>query len=361
MKAVLLVGGEGTRLRPLTYTTPKQLLPVVEVPMLERVLAQLEAHGVDEVVLSLGYQPAGFLSAYPHGMAAGVRLRYAVEPEPLDTAGAIRFAAEHGGVDGTFVVVNGDVLTDLDVTTLIAFHHSHGASATISLTAVDDPSRFGVVSTGVDGRVEAFVEKPPPGESPTNLINAGTYVLEPSVLARIPPGGPVSVERETFPLLAAEGSIYALASDAYWLDAGTPVAYLRAQADLLTGARGVRPAPGAVPVSEGVWVIGTPELGGELRPGTLVGDGARVESGSVVSSSVIGSGAVVAPGAEVHSSVLLPGARVAVGATIRGSIVGHRASVGAGAVVEPLTVIGDDVAVEAGAILRDARVPADAG
>ena len=166
MKAVVLLGGEGTRLRPLTYTTPKQLLPVVEVPMLERVLAHLQAHGVDEVVLSLGYRPDAFFAAYPDHEAVGVRLDYAVEPEPLDTAGAIAFAAGHAGIDETFIVVNGDVLTDVDTSALVAFHRAHGATATIHLKAVDDPTRFGVVPTDADGRVIEFVEKPPPTRCP---------------------------------------------------------------------------------------------------------------------------------------------------------------------------------------------------
>ena len=199
MKAVVLVGGEGTRLRPLTLTSPKQMLPIVGVPMIERVLGQLAAHGVDEAVLSLGYLPDAFTEAYPDGRAAGVALTYAVEPEPLDTAGAVRFAATFAGITETFVVVNGDVLTDMNLTTLVEFHRDRGAEGTIALHPVADPSAFGVVPTNSEGRVTAFVEKPPRDEAPTNEINAGTYVLEPSVLARIPEGGRVSIERETFP------------------------------------------------------------------------------------------------------------------------------------------------------------------
>ena len=210
MRAVVLVGGEGTRLRPLTLTTPKQMLPVGGRPMIERVLGHLAQHGIDQVVLSLGYRPDAFIDAYPDGSCAGVGLTYAVEDAPLDTAGAIRFAAREAGLDETFVVVNGDVLTDLDVTALMAFHRERGAEATVALTPVDDPSAFGVVPTDEHGRVLAFIEKPPPGQAPTNLINAGTYVLEPSVLARIPGGRRVSIERETFPALVADGRLYAL-------------------------------------------------------------------------------------------------------------------------------------------------------
>lgn len=161
MKAVVLVGGEGTRLRPLTLSTPKQMLPIVGMPMIERVLAHLASHGVDEAVLSLGYLPDAFKEAYPQGRASGVKLTYAVESEPLDTAGAVRFAATYAGLNETFVVVNGDVLTDLDLTSLVAFHRERGAEGTIALHPVADPSAFGVVPTDSDGRVTAFVEKPP--------------------------------------------------------------------------------------------------------------------------------------------------------------------------------------------------------
>ncbi len=181
MRAVVLVGGEGTRLRPLTLTAPKQMLPIVEQAMVERVLGHLASHGIDEAVLSLGYRPDAFSDAYPDGVIAGVRSTYAVEPTPLDTAGAIRFAATFGGIDDTFVVLNGDVLTDFDISDLVSFHREHGAEGTIGLTPVDDPSSFGVVPTDDDGKVTAFIEKPPRDEAPTNLINAGIYILEPSV------------------------------------------------------------------------------------------------------------------------------------------------------------------------------------
>jgi mannose-1-phosphate guanylyltransferase len=212
MLAVVLVGGFGTRLRPLTLSAPKQMLPVVDRPMIEHVLGGLAGHGVDRVVLSMGYREDVFRAAYPDGSCAGIELRYAVESEPLDTAGAIRFAADSAGVAETFVVVNGDVITDMDLTDLWDRHHQVGAEATISLTPVDDPSRFGVVPTDDEGRVLAFVEKPPPGEAPTNWINAGTYVMEPEVLDRIEPDRPSSVEREIFPSIVAEGRLWAVRS-----------------------------------------------------------------------------------------------------------------------------------------------------
>jgi mannose-1-phosphate guanylyltransferase len=359
VKAIVLLGGQGTRLRPLTNTTPKQLLPVAEVPMLERVLSHLKAHGVDEAVLSLGYLPDAFFAAYPNHEAVGVRLDYAVESEPLDTAGAIAYAAGHAGIDETFLVVNGDVLTDVDISALVAFHRSHGASATIHLKAVDDPTRFGVVPTDADGRVTEFVEKPPPDQVPTNLINAGTYVLEPEVLARIPAGRRVSVERETFPALAAEGSVFAMASDAYWLDTGTPAAYLQANFDLLDGTRSGPPAPGARQVALGVWTLGAPVVRGEVRSPSLLGVGAQVAHDATVIASVIGAHAVVERGAQVETSVLLPGARVGAGARVVDSILGHGCVVAEGCDLSAGTVVGDDVEVPPGARLADARVPAE--
>jgi mannose-1-phosphate guanylyltransferase len=323
--AVVLVGGEGSRLRPLTLTTPKQLLPIAGLPMIERVIANLARHGIDDVVLSMGYRPDAFVDAYPDQRCADVPLRYAIEPELMDTAGAVRFAATWAGIDERFVVVNGDVLTQLDLGALLALHSERGAEGTISLTPVDDPSRFGVVPTDATGRVQAFIEKPPPGEAPTNLINAGTYVLEPSVLDRIPGGRRVSIERETFPALVEAGSLYALASDAYWIDTGTPETYLQANLDL-------------------------------IGPGGLV-EGAFIDTGAVVEHSVIGPGARVATGAFVRDSVLLAGAVVGPHSRIERSVVGAGASVGAGARVDDLSVVGDGAVVADRAVLSGARVP----
>ena len=353
---MVLVGGAGTRLLPLTRTTPKQMLPVVEVTMLERVLGHLAGHGVEEAVLSMGYRPDVFLSVFPDDRCAGVALRYAVEPAPLDTAGAIRFAARHGSVDDTFLVVNGDILTDLDVSALVAFHRRHGGPVSLSLTAVEDPSAFGVVDLDGSGQVRAFVEKPAPGEAPTNLVNAGTYVLEPEVLDRIPAGRPVSIEREVFPGLVRSGALHAMASDAYWIDAGTPAKYLQAHADLLSGCRPGVPAPGAREGEPGVWTLGEPVVDGEVMPHSLVGDAAFVRSGSHVRGSVIGAGARV-EAATVVDSVLLPGSVLHAGATVEGSIVGPAAVVGEGARLSGLSVIGDAVKVEPGAHFHAELVP----
>lgn len=329
MRAVVLVGGFGTRLRPLTSHTPKPMLPVGHRTILESVVEQLARGGITEVVLALGFKPEPFVEAFPDGRCAGLPLVYAVEPEPLDTAGAIRFAAEAAGVNETFVVVNGDIICDVDVSRLLAFHRNHGAEATLHLTAVENPSAFGVVVLDHDGRVARFVEKPPPGAETSNLINAGTYVLEPSVIQRIPTGRKVSVEREVFPAMVADGSLYGMPTDDYWLDTGQPHLYLQANLDLLDGRRSHDGCDAISPA-------------------------ASVAADAVVRHAVVGADAEVHAGAHVEDSVLLPGATVESGASVFGSLVAGRVAAGASIVN---CVIGTDGVVHPGASLRDARVP----
>jgi mannose-1-phosphate guanylyltransferase len=304
MRAVVLVGGFGTRLRPLTLTTPKPMLPVAHLPIIERLVNNLARGGVTDVTLALGFKPEPFIEAFPSGECNGVTLHYAVEPEPLDTAGAIKFAAEFSGIDETFVVANGDVLTDLDIAALADFHRRHSAEATIHLIGVDDPSAFGVVAVGADGRVERFVEKPAPGTAPSNQINAGTYVLEPSVLQRIPGGRRVSIERETFPEVVLGGRLFAMGTEDYWLDAGNPVLFLQANLDLL---RGVRQAETPVGVH----------------------NDAHVDATATITCSVVSAGAIVGADATVTDSVLLPGAVVDEDAVVTNSVVMGRIGRGA--------------------------------
>jgi mannose-1-phosphate guanylyltransferase len=347
VRAVVLVGGFGTRLRPLTLTTPKQMLPVAGRPMIERVFAHLASHGIDDAVLSLGYRADAFTSAYPDGTCAGVRLHYAEEPEPLDTAGAVGFAARAAGIDERFLVVNSDVMTDLDLTALVKLHEERGAEGTIALTPVDDPSHFGVVTTDGDGRVLAFVEKPPPGEAPTNLINAGFYVLEPGVLDRIPVGGKLSIERMTFPAMVADGTLYARPDDAYWIDVGTPERYLQASLDIIDG---LRPEPFEPPVL-------TATIEGEVVEPVFIGPDVVIEEGATVERSVLGPGCHVLGGATVVDSVLNGGVAVGQGASIRRSILGPSVVVGDGARLDDLTVIGDGVHVEDHAVLVGVKEP----
>ena len=355
MDAVVLVGGEGTRLRPLTYEIPKQMLPVVGRPMIAHVVEWLAGHGVDRAVLSLGYRADAFVEAFPTNQLSGVALEYIVEPEPLDTAGAIRFAADKAGVSGTFLVLNGDVLTEFDASALVEFHVSRSAHASIALTPVADPSNFGVVPTDEAGRVIAFIEKPPPGEAPTNLINAGIYVLETSVLDRIPSGRRVSIERETFPGLVTSGRLYALASDAYWLDTGRPHQYLQAQLDILRGRRvSVPPAP---EIRAGVWADPSAEVAGQIGPHCFVGPEASIAAGATVQDSVVCAGSRVRPGGVVRGSVLMPGAEVCSNAVVEDSIVGPRALIGEGARLRGMTIVGVGAEVPPMSVLDGARYP----
>jgi NDP-sugar pyrophosphorylase family protein len=359
VKAVVLVGGEGTRLRPLTATVPKPLLPIAGQPFLERQLSWLARHDISEVVLSLGYLPDAFVEHFPRGEFEGVRLRYAVEPVALGTAGAIRFAATTAGIDERFVVCNGDVLTTLDVGRLVRLHADRGADATIHLTRVDDPSAFGVVPTDERGAVQAFIEKPAADDAPTSWINAGTYVLEPSVLDRIPDGEPVSVERATFPQMLEEGGrLFAEGTDDYWIDIGTPEKYLQAHADTLRGAVGSPPLRGAHERAPGIWVadpvdvapsaaVSGPSL---LGQGSVIGEGARVDGATIGPRCVVGEGAVVS------DSVLLAGARVGRGARVDGSILGPDAVVDERATVLEGSIVGPEASIAAGSNVRRARV-----
>jgi len=311
LKSIILVGGEGTRLRPLTYETPKQLLPLLGTPMLEEVVAHMASHGVTDVVLSMGYLPDRFVETYPDNTISGVSITYVVEPAPLDTAGAIRYAAVTAGITDTFIVVNGDILTDLDLTALVAFHRANEAVATIGLTKVDDPSRYGVVVTNDRGQVQAFVEKPPRELAPTNEINAGVYVFEASVLDVIAPEGRVSIERETFPALAAAGVLFARADDAYWLDTGTPHTFIQANVDRLLHA------------GERNWI----------HPS------AQVDPSASVSNTVVDRGCVVGANAVLDQAVVMPDAVIEAGAEVHRAIVAPRAVVVAASVIEADSIV----------------------
>lgn len=330
MQAVVLVGGFGTRLRPLTNDIPKPMLPIGHVPMIVRLIERLARGGVDRVTLALGFKPEPFQQAFPDGRCGDVRVDYAIESQPLDTAGAIRFAADTVGIDETFVVANGDILTDLSVSDLVDVHRRRGAEVTIHFTPVADPSVYGVAEIDDDGLVHRFVEKPPPGTEPSNLINAGTYVVEPAMLDRIPPGRPWSIERETFPAVVADRCLYALATDDYWIDTGRPDQYLQANLDVLTGARRYDRAESVEP-------------------------GADVDDTADVATSLVSAGATVAADAKVGESVVLPGARIGAGARVTRSIV--MGAVGVDAALERC-VVGAAGEVADGERLVDVRRPA---
>lgn len=328
MHAVVLVGGFGTRLRPLTYTTPKPLLPIANVRQLEHLIAHLGTAGITDVVLALGFKPEPFFEAFPEGVCAGVTLHYAVEPEPYDTAGAIAFAARDAQISDTFVVMNGDIMCDVDVASLVKFHKDHGAQGTLHLTPVDDPSQFGVVEVDDNGWVQRFVEKPAPGETTSSVINAGTYVLEPSVLDRIPANTKVSIERVVFPEMVRDKCLAAMATDDYWIDTGRPDTYLQANLDLIDGTRSM--------------ILSS------------VGPNAVIDSSASITRSVIGEGARIGRDCVVVDSVILAHAIVGDRVRLENSLV--MGEVGSDVSLRGC-VIGKDGKVSSGSELIDVRIP----
>lgn len=325
MKALILAGGFGTRLRPLTYTRPKHLLPIANRPHIEHVLDMLWASEVMEVVLLTSYLAEAFSTVAQSARARGMKLEVAHEVKPLDTAGALKNAAEFVGEE-TFLAFNGDILSNLDLRRVVDWHFSHSAEGTIVLTPVDDPAAFGVVPTDNDGRVLGFIEKPPPGEAPTNMINAGVYVLEPSVLVRIPANRRCNAERELFPELAADGRLYALPTDAYWMDIGTPEKYLRANLDALGGQFKTNavasPGEGKVLLDDGAEIAAT-----SVVSDSCLGRGARIEGDCIVERSVLLPEAVVGRGAKVTGCVLGEGARIAAGTELSGAAIADGKSI----------------------------------
>jgi len=319
MQAIVLVGGEGTRLRPLTNDVPKPALTLVDRPFLAYMIEWLAGHGVTEAVLACGFLPDVLREALGDGERAGVRLTYVAEPDRRGTAGAFRFAAEALGerLDDRFLALNGDVLADLDLTALLEAHERRGARATIALHPVDDSAAYGLVRTDPGGNVTEFAEKT--GEPVAGEVNAGAYCLERSVLDLIPPQREVSIEREVFPRLVGDG-LAALRLDGYWMDIGTPERYLQASWDILEGrvATRVRPTAPGLFVGPGAEIDKAATLG----PRAVVSSGCRVGAGATVSGSVLLADCEIGPGATVARSILGPGAAVAADAALDGAIVG---------------------------------------
>ena len=347
MQALCLAGGEGTRLRPLTSTVPKPVVPLVDRPFIAYMLGWLRSHDVDDVVLACGFMASGVRNVLGDGGAYGMRLRYAEEPSPLGTGGAIKFAEPM--LDERFLVLNGDVLTDLDLTAQVRRHEETGARVTIALIGVDDPSNYGLVRTADDGAVEEFVEKPSPDQIDTNLISAGAYVLDRDVLDLIPARENVSIEREVFPELVGAG-LYATAGAGYWLDIGTPERYLQATWDILE--QNVRTAV-AERIGEGFLAVDADStVRGKVVPPALVESGASVGSGAVVGSRVVlGAGASVGAGSHVEGAVLLQGASVGEECTIRNAILGPGVRIGDRCHVEDGAVLGEGTTIGAGNVL----------
>jgi len=343
MQALILAGGEGTRLRPLTQTVPKPVLPLADRPHIAYVIDWLSRHGVDDVVVSCGHLAEGLREAL--GDLVGPRLRFAVEPDPRGTAGAIRFA--EGLLGDRFLVLNGDVLCDLDLSALIVRHQEVGARATIALYPVADPSGYGLVRRREDGEIVEFREKPDAREIDTDEINAGAYLLERSVLDLIPPDQEVSIEREVFPRLVGEG-LYGVRLDGYWIDIGTPDRFLQANWDILE--RRVETVTAERLGADGLLVADGAEVSDDatIEAPALLGAAVRVAAGAKVGPrAVLGPGCEVEEQASVEGSVLLAGCRVREGASVRDSILAAQVEVAAAAEVEPGSVIGEGELAEA--------------
>jgi mannose-1-phosphate guanylyltransferase len=328
MQAVVLVGGEGTRLRPLTLTRPKPALPLVDRPFIRYLIEWLSRHGIDEVILACGFRAEGLRAALGDQLPGGPSIAYLEEPEPLGTAGPVRFAADGGLLGERFMVLNGDLLTDLDLTALQRQHQETGAVATIGLHPVEDPSSYGLVRRREDGEVLEFLEKPEPEQVDTDEVNAGAYVLERAVVDLIPAGRAVSIEREIFPRLVGQG-LYGRRLEGYWMDIGTPERYLQASWDILED----RVETDVVASAPGMLI----EPGAELADGAEVGPRAVVRAGASVGD------------ARVAGSVLLEGCRVSDRVVVEGSILSDGVVVGEAATIGEGSVLGDGAVVEAGA------------
>ena len=344
MQAIVLVGGEGTRLRPLTYGTPKPMVPIMNVPFLALTFERLHAVGIKDVILPAGYMPQAITDYFGDGSRVGMNITYVIEDEPLGTAGAVKNVEQY--ITGPFFMLNGDVLTSLDLAAMMAFHKEKGGLGALHLIKVDDPSAFGCVAHDANGRISQFVEKPPKGTEPTNEINAGTYLLDPAVLDAIPAGRNVSIERDTFPKILADGkALYAYTTNDYWIDLGRPEHYMDAHRDILSGKMPFQIEPGI----SGQGAAGAPAEA--LQPPVHLDAGVDIHPTARVGPHVVlGPGCSIAAGAIVRDCVLWDNVVVEEGATLEGTIVASRSRIGARATIGSGSVIGHDVTVAPGTI-----------
>jgi mannose-1-phosphate guanylyltransferase len=337
MKAVVLVGGEGTRLRPLTCNTSKAMVPILNMPFLEYLLRYLKNHGIGDIILATSYLPERIQGSFGDGAKLGLHLTYLIEKEPLDTAGAVKNA--ESSLDEPFFVINGDVLTAIDLTAMMKRHREVKPRVSIALTAVDNPTIYGVVETDAKGMVKRFVEKPPLEEVTTNMINAGIYIVEPEVLANIPPSTRSSFERTHFPqLLKAGEPILGYASDQYWIDIGTPEKYIRVQHDLLSGR---------APSLSRYW--------GKLDGGIQMGSNSTIDPSAEIEGAVlIGEKCVIAKGARIKGPAVL-GARCRVDqeALVEGAILWDNARVGKKAMLSNCVIASNSYVQEESQVLEN--------
>lgn len=340
MQAVILAGGKGTRLRPLTVYTPKPIVPVVNRPFLLYQIEVLRRAGIKNITLSLSYQPDKIEDVLGDGSEYGVELRFITEPNPLGTGGAYRFAADE--LRETTVVLNGDILTDFDLSTILSFHREKGSAATLALKSVEDPRTYGLVESDTDGRILRFIEKPKPedlDELAVNTINAGIYVLEPAILDLIPKGENRSFEYDVFPEIMGRKMpffTYVLDSE-YWRDIGTPASYLTAHHDFLDGT-----IKGFDLERSQHTDIATAAI---VDSRSVLGDDCVIKPGARVSNSVLGPGVHVEEKAIVENSVIWAHTRISTAADIRDAVIGRRCHIGRNVVVSAGSVLGDKTAL----------------
>jgi mannose-1-phosphate guanylyltransferase len=350
VQAVILVGGEGTRLRPLTSTVPKPVVPLVDRPFMAFMLEWLQGHGVTDVVLLMGYLSTAVRNVLGDGSQWGLTIKYVEEPDPRGTAGALKYAESL--LAERFIMLNGDVLTDMDLTAQLAQHERTNANGTLALVPVDDPTAYGLVRTEADGAVKGFVEKPAADQIDTNLISAGAYVLERSVVDLIPAGRNVSIEREIWPQLVGDG-LYGFAHrDAYWMDIGTPDRYLQGTFDIIEGSvrTQVMDRLGDTYLS----VASDTESKGRIVPPAVVERGCRIGTGAHVGSLVVlGDGVSVGDRAVIERSVVMQGAQIGADCVLRDCIVAAGARVGARTHITGGSVLGEGVTIGADNVLAE--------
>ena len=342
MQALILVGGEATRLRPLTCNMPKAMVPVLNTPFLEHVIRYLGNHGIREVVLAQGHLPKPMEDYFQDGSRFETKLTYALEAKPMNTAGAVKNAESF--LKNRFYVLNGDIFTDLDLTDMLKFHQERKAKVTIALTPVEDPTAYGLIETGPDGRVTRFLEKPSRDQVTTNMINAGTYILEPEILRDIPPNTNYSFERQLFPGLLERGEpVYAYSSSSYWIDIGTPEKYFQVHQDLLNGKiRGYGLTRGnEVKIGEQCRIDPTCNMQGKI----LIGDNCAIGPGAVLTGTVVlGPGSTVQENALIQESIAWRNVTFGPRANIKNSLIANDCYLEADCAAEK-TIIGDHIAV----------------
>jgi len=354
VKAVILVGGKGTRLRPITYLNPKPMLPLVNRPFMYNFIHWLKSHGIEDIIFSMGYLPSIFKEYFGDGSRFGVNITYVVEDRPLGTCGAVKNTEKHLG-GGAFMVFNGDILTSLNLTDMARYHQQKKSDITISLTPVEDPTAYGLVPTDKQGRVTKFLEKPSEEEITTNLINAGTYIIEPRVMELAPRGENYSFERGLFPKALSQGyRIYGYRSDDYWLDVGTPEKYLAAHHDILD-----KKVDFSFPYQEhkqGIYIADKVKYDDSnfASSPVVIGRGTILEHGAkILPLTVIGDNCYISSGAEISGSVLFNNCRVGKGTVIKNSILSKNVKIDENVRVEGLSLVGDNSIIGKNNVLKN--------